>query len=53
MTMQENANLVELLEAIGLKDHLGDFILGVEGRISIEEAARRINESRRNDNEKS
>ena len=43
MTMQENANLVELLEAMGYKEHIGDFILGVEGRISIEEAAKRCN----------
>ena len=41
MTMEGNANLVELLEALGLHDHIGDFILGVEGRITIEEAARR------------
>ena len=47
MTMQENANLIELLAAIGLKDHIGDFILGVEGRITIEEAAKRCNEARK------
>lgn len=50
MTMQENANLVELLEAIGLKDHIGDFILGVEGRISVEEAARRCGSAEKNQN---
>lgn len=44
MTMQENANLVKLLRAIGLGDKIGDFILGIEGSITIEEAAKKITE---------
>ena len=42
MTMQENSNLVKLLRALGMEDSLGDFILGIEGSISIEEAAQNI-----------
>lgn len=43
MTIQENTDLPELLDAIGLKDHIESFVLGAEGRLSIEEAARRCN----------
>ena len=42
MTMQENGNLVEIFDAMGIKALVGDFILGVEGRITPEEAAKRI-----------
>ena len=41
MTQQEMINLVKILYAMGLKDHVGDFILGVEGEISANETARR------------
>lgn len=47
MKMTENANLIELLWEIGLRgDEVSIFQLGVEGRISIEEAAGKIRESR-------
>lgn len=47
MNMTENANLIELLWEIGLRgDEVSIFQLGVEGRISIEEASRRIRDSR-------
>ena len=42
MTMAENANLVRIFESMGLKAQVGDFILGLEGDISPEEAAKRI-----------
>ena len=42
MTMQENANLVEIFDKLGISAGLGDFILGVEGRISTDEAAERL-----------
>ena len=42
MTMQETSNMVEIFEAMGIKAMVGDFILGVEGRITPQEAARRI-----------
>ncbi len=42
MTMQENANVVEIFDEMGLKSSVGDFILGVEGRITPAEAAKRI-----------
>ena len=47
MTVTENANVAEILRAIGWNDtQIIDFILGVEGRISIEETARRYNDSK-------
>ena len=46
MTMSENANMAELFRSIGWTDEqIVDFLLGVEGRISIEEAARRIKQN--------
>ena len=45
MTMQENSNLVQIFEELGLKANVGDFILGIEGTISPQEAARRILEA--------
>jgi len=42
MTMQENSNLVQIFQAMGLTDSLAAFILGVEGTISPQEAAERI-----------
>ncbi len=45
MTMEENSNLVKILEAMGLKEYVGDFILGIEGTISPEESARRLMEA--------
>ena len=42
MTMQENSNLVEIFDAMGIKASVGDFILGIEGTITPEEAAERI-----------
>ncbi len=48
MTMTENANLIEMLWAIGLKgDEVNYFQLAVEGRISIEEAVKKIKESQK------
>ena len=45
MNMGESSNLIELLWAVGFKgDEVSYFQLGVEGRISVEEAAKRINE---------
>ena len=49
MTMQENANLVELLRALGYEESLGDFILAIEGRITIEEAAKKLKENQKKD----
>ncbi|MBR1629405.1 MAG: hypothetical protein IJ679_09110 [Lachnospiraceae bacterium] len=47
MTMQENANMAELLRSIGWTDQqIVDFLLGIEGRISIEEAADRIKQEK-------
>ena len=45
MTMQENSNLVRIFEALGIKGSVGDFILGVEGSITPQEAAERILEA--------
>ena len=43
MTMSENANLIEILRAIGWNgEQISDFLLGVEGRVSIEETAEKI-----------
>ena len=45
MNMTENANLVELLWELDIQgDEVGNFLLGVEGRISVKEAAARIKE---------
>ena len=46
MTMQENGNLVQIFRELGMEDCLGDFILGVEGILSPEEAAERIKEKK-------
>ena len=52
MTMNENANMAELFRSIGWTDEqIVDFLLGVEGRISIDEAARRIKQSSENNND--
>lgn len=45
MTMQENGNLVDILDAMGLKAQVGDLILGIEGRITPEETAKRLLEA--------
>lgn len=50
MTMQENSNLVKILEAMGLKAYIGDFILGIEGTISPDESARRLLEAIKENN---
>lgn len=43
MTMTENANLIEILRAVGWTgDQISDFLLGVEGRVSVEETAQKI-----------
>ena len=43
MTMSENANLIEILRAIGWNgEQISEFLLGVEGRVSIEEKAEKI-----------
>ena len=48
MTMTENANLIESLRAIGFTDsQITDFLLSVEGRISIEEFKKRFEEIER------
>ena len=45
MNMTENANLVELLWELGFRgDEVGTFLLGIEGRLSVQEAADRIKE---------
>ncbi len=42
MTMAETANMVEALQAAGFtSQQINDFILAVEGRISIEEFRKR------------
>lgn len=43
MTMVENANFVEILRGIGWTgDQIADFLLGIEGRISVEESVARV-----------
>ena len=45
MNMTENANLVELLWELGFQgDEVGNFLLGIEGRLPVKEAARKIKE---------
>ncbi len=46
MTMQENGNLVEIFRGLGMEDCMGDFILGLEGRISPQEAVEKIKEKK-------
>ncbi len=46
MTMQENANLVEIFRGLNMENCLGDFFLGVEGRISTQEAVEKIKEKK-------
>ena len=42
MNMSENANLIEGLRLLGFTDtQIADFILAVEGRISLEEMKKR------------
>ena len=40
MNMMENANMIQLLQKIGWSDaQITNFMLGVEGRISLEKAS--------------
>ncbi len=45
MTPLESANLVEIMDAMGIKDKVGDFILGLGGAITPKEAAGRLLEA--------
>jgi hypothetical protein len=41
--MNENANFIEILRMLGWTgEQINDFMLGIEGRVSLEETARRI-----------
>lgn len=43
MTGPENSNIIEILRGVGWSgDQINDFQLGVEGRISVEEAVSRL-----------
>ena len=49
MNMTENANMIQLLQKIGWTDEqITNFMLGVEGRISLDEAAE--NHKKKNNN---
>ena len=53
MNMTENANFIEILRKLGWNgDQIGDFMLGIEGRISVEESAQRITGNKTEPNEK-
>lgn len=44
MNMQENANFIQILENLGWTgEQINKFMLGIEGRLSIEETVRLIN----------
>ncbi|MBR1628724.1 MAG: hypothetical protein IJ679_05590 [Lachnospiraceae bacterium] len=45
MTGVEKANLVLILESMGIKEATVDFILGLAGKISTEETANRVLEA--------
>ena len=43
MNMTEAANFIEILRALGWTgDQIADFQLGIEGRITVEEATKRV-----------
>ena len=45
MNMTEAANFIEILRALGWTgDQIADFQLGIEGRITVEEATKRVKE---------
>ena len=47
MNMTENANMIQFLQSIGWEDaQITNFILCIEGRISIEEASERHKEKK-------
>ena len=53
MNMMESANMVQLLQKIGWSDsQITNFILGVEGRISLEKASEIHKELSKNKEEK-
>ena len=44
MNMHENANFIQILENLGWTgEQINNFMLGIEGRLSIEETVRLIN----------
>ena len=45
MSMQEISNLVEILDAMGLKAQVGDLIMGIEGKLTPREVAKRLLEA--------
>ena len=50
MNQNETANLIEILRCLNWKgDQINDLQLGIEGRVSIEETARRIKEGQNED----
>ena len=45
MTLLESVKLIQILEAMGIKEATADFILGLEGQISAEETAKIVLEA--------
>ena len=49
MNMSETANFIEILQKLGWSgDQINNFLLGIEGRISLDETAKRIEEENKN-----
>ena len=49
MNLTETANFIEILQKLGWSgDQINNFLLGIEGRLSMEETAKRIKEENKN-----
>ena len=46
MTKRESSNLGEIIKKLNMEECLDVFLLGVEGRVSVEETVAKINEKK-------